>query len=180
MLEVKFYGRGGQGVVMASQMLAEAFFRAGFYPQCFSVFGGERRGAPVEGFLRVSKERLRLRCGITNPDHLVLMSVDLFVPELFSSMKQGGLVLVNAKELPYEILASKGELRLARVDAQGIADSVGLGRAINTAVLGAYCRLLPELDLEVLRQVVRESVPAKLEENLKALELAYQQVVMVG
>jgi len=178
-LEIKFYGRGGQGVVMASHMLAEAFFRAGFYPQCFSVFVGERRGAPVEGFLRVSKERIRLRCGITNPDHLVLMSVDLFVPELFCSIKEGGLVLVNSKGLPYELLASKGNLKLAHVDAQGIADSVGLGRAINTAVLGAYCRLLPELDLEVLRQVVRESVPAKVEENLKALELAYQEVTLV-
>jgi Pyruvate/2-oxoacid:ferredoxin oxidoreductase gamma subunit len=31
--EIKFYGRGGQGVVMASQMLGFAFFKAGFYPQ---------------------------------------------------------------------------------------------------------------------------------------------------
>lgn len=71
-------------------------------------FGVWRRkeGTPVEGFLRVSRERLRLRCGITNPDHLVLMSVDLFVPELFSSVKKEGVVLVNAKELPYEILVS--------------------------------------------------------------------------
>lgn len=50
MLEVKFYGRGGQGVVMASQILAEAFFRAGFYPQCLSVFGGERRGRLLRDF----------------------------------------------------------------------------------------------------------------------------------
>ena len=40
--EIKFYGRGGQGVVMASQMLGYAFFKAGLYPQCFSVFGGDQ------------------------------------------------------------------------------------------------------------------------------------------
>lgn len=66
------------------------------------------------------------------------------------------------------------------MDAQSIADAVGLGWAINTAVLGAYCRLLPELDLEVVHQVVRQGVPAKVEKNVKALELAYQEVVMVG
>ena len=57
MLEMKFTGRGGQGVVVASQILGLAFFKAGMYPQCFSVFGGERRGAPVAGFLRVDKTK---------------------------------------------------------------------------------------------------------------------------
>jgi Pyruvate/2-oxoacid:ferredoxin oxidoreductase gamma subunit len=39
-------------------MLGFAFFKAGFYPQCFSVFGGERRGAPVVSFLRVDQEKI--------------------------------------------------------------------------------------------------------------------------
>lgn len=46
MIEIKFSGRGGQGVVIASQMLGMAFFKDGHYPQCYSVFGGEGRGAP--------------------------------------------------------------------------------------------------------------------------------------
>ncbi len=37
-------------MVMASQMLGMAFLRAHMYPQCYSVFGGERRGAPVAAF----------------------------------------------------------------------------------------------------------------------------------
>jgi Pyruvate/2-oxoacid:ferredoxin oxidoreductase gamma subunit len=55
MKEIKFQGRGGQGVVMASQMLGLAYFKAGMYPQCYSLFGGERRGAPVVSFLRVDR-----------------------------------------------------------------------------------------------------------------------------
>ena len=39
MLEIKFHGRGGQGVVIASQMLGMAFFRKDMYPQCYSLFG---------------------------------------------------------------------------------------------------------------------------------------------
>ena len=58
MNEIKFMGRGGQGVVIASQILGLAFFKAGLYPQCFSVFGGERRGAPVMSFLRVDEKKI--------------------------------------------------------------------------------------------------------------------------
>jgi 2-oxoisovalerate ferredoxin oxidoreductase gamma subunit len=50
MIEIKFYGRGGQGAVVASQILAKVFFLMGKYPQCFSVFGGERRGATRRSF----------------------------------------------------------------------------------------------------------------------------------
>ena len=71
MNEIKFYGRGGQGVVMASQMLGLGFFKAGLYPQCYSLFGGERRGAPVVSFLRVDREKILLKCDIKQPDELL-------------------------------------------------------------------------------------------------------------
>ena len=63
MIEIKFVGRGGQGAVIASQILAKVFFLMGKYPQCFSVFGGERRGAPVASFLRVDDKKIFLKCG---------------------------------------------------------------------------------------------------------------------
>jgi Pyruvate ferredoxin/flavodoxin oxidoreductase len=67
MIEISFSGRGGQGVVLASQMLGLAFFKAGEYPQCYSVFGGERRGAPPASFLRVDQRKILLKCEIKNP-----------------------------------------------------------------------------------------------------------------
>lgn len=51
MIEIKFIGRGGQGAVIASQILSKVYFLMGLYPQCYSLFGGERRGAPVASFL---------------------------------------------------------------------------------------------------------------------------------
>jgi len=41
-LEIKFKGRGGQGVALTSEILERAFLKEGKYPQCFSLFGGER------------------------------------------------------------------------------------------------------------------------------------------
>jgi len=67
MIEIKFYGRGGQGAVIASQILARVFFLMGKYPQCFSVFGGERRDAPVLPRQSSVGGRSLLSKGLTSP-----------------------------------------------------------------------------------------------------------------
>ena len=48
MQEIRFHGRGGQGSVIGSEVLAHAFFIEDKYVQAFPAFGVERRGAPVE------------------------------------------------------------------------------------------------------------------------------------
>jgi len=67
MQEIRFHGRGGQGTVVASILLAKAFFSAGYYVQTFPVFGVERRGAPVEAYLRLDTEKILLRCNVYTP-----------------------------------------------------------------------------------------------------------------
>jgi len=64
MLEIRFHGRGGQGTVVASILLAKAFFDAGYYVQTFPLFGVERRGAPVEAYLRLDKKKILIRSNI--------------------------------------------------------------------------------------------------------------------
>ncbi len=39
MIEITFIGRGGQGAVIASQILAKVYFLMGLYPQCYSLLG---------------------------------------------------------------------------------------------------------------------------------------------
>ena len=79
MLEIRFHGRGGQGAVIGSEVLAQAFFLEGKYVQAFPAFGVERRGAPVTAFCRVSPEPIHLRNQITHPDHVVVLDASLNV-----------------------------------------------------------------------------------------------------
>ncbi|MGZ3570287.1 MAG: 2-oxoacid:acceptor oxidoreductase family protein, partial [Thermodesulfobacteriota bacterium] len=97
MIEIKFKGRGGQGAVVASEILGRAFFLEGKYPQCFSLFGGERRGAPVVGFLRVDEEPILLKCQIKRPDQMIVFDLSLTdEKEIFQELKPNGSVLVNS------------------------------------------------------------------------------------
>ena len=52
MIEVRIHGRGGQGAVVASEILAIAGFYEGMFVQSFPQFGVERRGAPVVAFVK--------------------------------------------------------------------------------------------------------------------------------
>jgi 2-oxoacid:acceptor oxidoreductase gamma subunit (pyruvate/2-ketoisovalerate family) len=176
MNEIKFYGRGGQGVVMASQMLGFAFFKAGFYPQCFSVFGGERRGAPVVSFLRVDQEKIRLKCGIKHPNAMIYLDDSLIdAQEVKSQLKPGGKILINTHR-PLSAFKSLHQFTLGTVDARAVSEQQGLGRTINTAILGAYGRLSEKPSLEVLLASIVEMVPAKKKANLEAARQAYERL----
>jgi 2-oxoacid:acceptor oxidoreductase gamma subunit (pyruvate/2-ketoisovalerate family) len=180
MREIKFQGRGGQGVVMASQMLGFALFKAGFYPQCYSLFGGERRGAPVVSYLRVDNEKILLKCEIKHPDELLCFDESLLnVDEIRATMRPGGRILINTNNPP----ASFGVLSdftVGFVNGPAIAKGAGLGSVINTAMLGAYWRLGSDLSMEYLEQAIDEMVPAKKPLNIEAARHGYSKLILGG
>ena len=175
MIEIKFKGRGGQGNVVASEILGRAFFLEGKYPQCFSIFGGERRGAPVVGFLRVDDKPILLKCQIKHPDHLIIFDLSLTdEKEIFQELKPNGLILINSnKEI--DLFNNLRGFKIGLLDAGLIARNVGLGGTFNTAMLGAYIRLTHLVKMETLIEAVRRMVPAKIELNIEAVKEAYEQ-----
>ena len=178
MIEITFRGRGGQGTVVASEILGRAYFLEGKYPQCFSVFGGERRGAPVMGFVRVDDKPILLKCQITRADQLVLFDLSLIDEcEIEQALKPGGVVLINATQGRFSITGVSG-FRIGAVDAASIARSVGLGGTVNTAMLGAYARLTNAVSMETLIEAVKAMVPAKAEANVQALRQGYAEAVV--
>ena len=176
MIEIKFRGRGGQGAVIASEILGRAFFLEGKYPQCFSLFGGERRGAPVIGFLRVDDEPILLKCQIKRPDHMILFDLSLIdETEITRELKAGGIILINTNK---EIDSFKGwrRFKIGMIDAGSIARNIGLETTFNTAMLGAYAHLTNLIQMKTLIDAVKMMAPAKIETNLQAVQRAYEQV----
>lgn len=180
MLEIKFIGRGGQGAVIAAQILAKVFFLMGKYPQCFSVFGGERRGAPVASFLRVDDKKIFLKCEIREPDAMIYMAPDLVdEKEVEATLKPNGLVLIN-NALTTNEFSGLRKFRLALVDALTISEGMGMGATINTAILGAFARASGSVPMEYLEQAIRETVPAKIDANVNAARKAYELTKLVS
>ncbi|HMK75570.1 MAG TPA: 2-oxoacid:acceptor oxidoreductase family protein [Thermodesulfobacteriota bacterium] len=175
MIEIKFKGRGGQGAVVASEILGRALFLEGKYPQCFSLFGGERRGAPVVGFLRVDEEPILLKCQIKHPDQMIIFDLSLAdEKEVFRELKPKGFILINSNREIGFFKNFRG-YRIGLIDASLIARKAGLGGTFNTAMLGAYIRLTQLVKMQTLIEAVRGMVPTKIELNIEAVKEAYEQ-----
>jgi 2-oxoacid:acceptor oxidoreductase gamma subunit (pyruvate/2-ketoisovalerate family) len=180
MEEIRFHGRGGQGTVLASIAMAKAFFAAGFWVQSFPVFGSERRGAPVEAYLRLDREKILVRSNIYEPDHIFVQDSRLLdTVDVTKGLKRGGWVLLNSPGLP-EKAERFASFRLACVDASRIAREHGLGSRnqpiTNTAMMGAFARVLGTPPLDALLEAIEHEMPAKRAENAEAAREAYDAV----
>ncbi len=171
MREIRIHGRGGQGAQVACQILASAFFKGGNYVQAFAAYGGERRGAPVTAFLRVDDQPIRIRCDIEHPHYVIVLDPTLLGAGVTADLDEGGLVLVNARELPRE--GPPIRLRVLPVDAGAIARRAGLGPIVSTAMAGAFAGATGLLPLSILEEAVREGSPARKEENVAAAREGY-------
>jgi len=181
MIEVVIHGRGGQGSVIASEILAAAFFREGKQVQAFPSFGSERRGAPVAAFLRADENPILLRCQIYKPDSLILLDPTLVDnPNNFKTLKKGGWVVVNTSQSLEHIDYLK-DFKLAHVDATGIAVKNNLGSrttaVVNTGICGAFAKVTGYMKLESVIDSLHEFVPVKLEENKAAAREAFESVI---
>lgn len=184
MQEIRFHGRGGQGTVLASIALAKAFFRAGYWVQTFPVFGSERRGAPVEAYLRLDKSKIRVRSNVYEPDHVLVQDARLLqIVDVVKGLKKGGWILINSPSMPEGSERLAG-FKLACVDASRIARDHGLGARsqpiTNTAMMGAFARVLGTPPLDAVLEAIRAEMPAKREENAAAAREAYESVQLLG
>lgn len=181
MIEIRFHGRGGQGAVVASKILATSIFLDGKYSQSFPAFGVERRGAPVTAFLRADEKPIRIRTEIYEPDHLVVLDPLLVeqVP-LASGLKKDGIVIINSNKKPLEFSDTFKGFRVATVPAGKIAVRYHLGSPqspiVNTAIIGAVAKVLGVVTVESLIEGIKTDVPAYTENNAAAAQEAYEAV----
>jgi 2-oxoacid:acceptor oxidoreductase gamma subunit (pyruvate/2-ketoisovalerate family) len=185
MREIRIHGRGGQGAVIASKLLAAAFFNEGGSVQSFPAFGVERRGAPVTAFLRVDDEPILLRCEITEPDDLVVLDPTLIeAVDVSTGLKPGGSILINSDRDPADYRQLRERFNVATVDAAAIARNHKLGSKtqpiVNTAILGAFAIYSKAISLESVCKAIAEEAPVQPEENVKAAREAAEAVRSVS
>lgn len=182
MIEIKIYGTGGQGAVVAAKLLADAAAKGGFHVQSFAAYGAERRGGKVESYVRFSEEPFFLHCKMYEPDYVVLMD-EIFTkdPATTSNLKGNEGVLINSAHPP-EAFLSLGDFKTTTVDANRIAARnrvvlPGGMPVVNTTILGALVAILPGIKIDHLIEAIREGKIPAAEKNIGAAREAYDFVL---
>lgn len=177
--EIRWHGRGGQGIVSVSRLLAEAALMEKKHVQSFPEFGPERSGAPVRGFTRISDEPITIHSQIYNPNVVVVVDPTMINASVSAGLTSNGTIIANTERTPDELkkILSVDAGRVYSVNARRIALDV-LGRPIyNTAMLGALIKVAPITSFESIAKVVRLRFPGTLgEKNVEAVKRASEEV----
>jgi pyruvate ferredoxin oxidoreductase gamma subunit len=183
MFQVRFHGRGGQGVVTAAEILSIAAFNEGRHAQAFPSFGSERTGAPVLAFCRIDDHEIRSREPIARPDALIIQDPTLLHQvDVFGGLAGDGYVLINSTrsledlgllELTQRFRAE----RMLGVPATELARE-HVGRPMpNAALLGGFAAFTRVVSLESVAAAIRQKFSSKVAEgNVAAAEGAFEFV----
>jgi 2-oxoisovalerate ferredoxin oxidoreductase gamma subunit len=178
MIEIRIHGRGGQGAVVASELLALAFAREGKFVQAFPSFGPERRSAPLASYMRADDKPIRLRCEIYKPDYVVVLDSSLVsCIDVSSGLKDNGWIIINSRGTLGSLKINKN-FQIALVDASAIAARHGLGGTspiVNTTMVGAFAKVTGLVQIESVIESIKESMTYKTEENIATARESYKQ-----
>ena len=186
LIEIRWHGRGGQGAKTASLLLADAAFNTGKYIQGFPEYGPERMGAPITAYNRISTEPITIHSNIYEPDYVVVVDDTLLESvNVTAGLKETGAIIINSTkdgdELKKLIKGYKGEVY--KIDARKISMEA-LGKYFpNTPMLAAIVKVSKIMTDEEFLNDMKGSFkhkfakkPEVIEGNMKALELALNQV----
>jgi indolepyruvate ferredoxin oxidoreductase beta subunit len=174
-------GVGGQGILLASEILAETFMQAGYDVKKSEIHGMSQRGGSVVSHVRYGREVFSPTVPEGEGD--ILFGFELLETcRYLSLMKPGGKIIANdlkiqppavlSGQVPYpdnlpELIRSRFPDFLL-VDGQHLAAEAGNPRAANTVLLGAVSKRL-DIPEEYWFKALEKMVPAKaLEINRRA------------
>lgn len=176
MLQIIIQGRGGQGAQLAGTLLAMAFFAEGREVQAFATYGGARRGTPVSSFIRVDERPIRLRCDIERADAVLCFDASLLEGKLLAAAGPGTLIVVNSRREPEHFAQALPGHRVLPVDGLEVAGRHGLGRIVNSALLGALARAVGAPALETLSATIAAQAPKNERENVAACAEGFARI----
>lgn len=181
MFQIRFHGRGGQGMKTAGRILGTAFFREGYEVQDAPRYGAERRGAPIFAFVRADRSPILERGIIRRPD-LAVVADDTLAPMpsagVLAGMDGHSLMLINSQE-PAETwrrrLALPGRVVVLPAPSE-MGDRAALPQ-VGAACAGAAARLVGVIGRDALAGAIQEELghlgEAVVADNLAVALQAY-------
>jgi len=183
-------GVGGQGILLASEVISSACMNAGFDVKQSEVHGMAQRGGSVISHIRFGKKVYSPLIELGDADFVVsfeMLEALRYLPYMNKETK----VIVNTQRIlpapvaigmdtyPADVLDQLNQrgLSLFPIDAFGIAQAIGETRAVNMVLVGALSTFMP-LDEKAFMQVIEKRIPEKIRKvNIEAFMKGKEAVV---
>jgi pyruvate ferredoxin oxidoreductase gamma subunit len=183
MLEIRWHSRAGQGAVTGAKALCDVSAQTGKYVQAFSVYGAEKRGAPMNAFNRIDDNEIIDHSKAMIPDYVLVIDPSLVYTDITYDTKESTKYIITThltkEELIKEVPALEGK-EVYVVDCIQISLDT-IGRAIpNTPMLGALMKVDGMFGIDEFAasmQDILKKFPQKIiDANVEAIKRAYAEV----
>ena len=172
--EVVFAGFGGQGVMIAGQILAHSAMEEGYNVVWLPSYGPEMRGGTANCIVVVSREPIASPI-VPSPGAAVAMN-NPSLERFGATVRPGGVVIINSSLV--NIRLDRTDVKQIEIPANNISIELGSGKASNMVVLGAYVGATGAVSIEVLKEFVQRKFankPQFVGLNIAALEAGYER-----
>lgn len=169
-INVRFAGAGGQGVILASVLLAKGYGLGEKYNiSQTQSYGPEARGGACKAEVVISDEEI---------DYMKVELADVFVAlnqigfdKYKDQVKENAIVLVNST------LVETDNPDHYKIPATDIAEDMGKPFVVNMVMLGALTKLLPKLHYDTVFEEIRENFAASIAGmNIDAFDKGYEEM----
>jgi 2-oxoglutarate ferredoxin oxidoreductase subunit gamma len=146
-----FAGFGGQGIISLGQIWVYCAMKEGKNVTFFPFYGAEKRGGVARAGVIVSDGEIASPL-VTVPDSALVMNSDS-LPICEACLKEGGILMVNStlvKESP-----RRGDVKIIKIDASGIAEKIGGIKFANMVALGAMAKATGALALSEIEDILK-------------------------
>lgn len=180
-------GVGGQGTILAADLLARTITASGLDVKMSEIHGMAQRGGAVTTIVRFGEEVHSMVCDEGCADYLLSFETTEALRNI-AFLKRGGVLLVNDESIkPQTVLTGNAQMpkdvqnRITHaggklVAATEIAFKAGSPKSANVALLGALAESLP-FDMNLWERIIADRVPPKtIEMNLQAFRLGASSV----
>ena len=167
---IKISGFGGQGVISAGYLLAQAGMMEGKEVSFFPAYGAEMRGGTANCSVVVASDEVTTPI-VTSPDTAIVLnepSLAKFEP----TVKPGGLLIINSSLVNSR--ATRTDIKVMYVPCNEIAGEIGNPKAMNMVALGAFAAATGAMTIDAIARampkVYKKLKPEVIELNVKALK----------
>ncbi len=175
-------GVGGQGTILAADVLAHSFMEASYDVKVSEIHGMAQRGGAVTTVVRFGENVRSMVCSAGSADYVVAFETTEAMRNA-SALKEDGILIVNDETIsPQSVLTAKAEMppRIHQdlealgaifVPAESLAMRAGNAKAANIALLGALSCYLP-IESDAWARAIRTRVPERfVDVNLEAFRI---------
>ena len=173
---IRIAGFGGQGVVSAGILLAQAGVENKLNASWLPSYGPEMRGGTANCSVVVSDGEVYTPI-VSVPDTVIVMN-EPSLPKFEPMLKKGGLLILNSSLVNSR--PTRKDIQVLCVPCNQIAEKVGMARVANLVALGAFIKATGAVTLEsvvhAMKKVYKRAKPEMLELNQKALQAGFDAV----